>query len=372
VSKKRTFYLTILGNSKRFQNPGIRPGKLPGLLLLVVLAAATHYLCKTPETPGAADIITIQGKTMGTYFLVKIVRREESGYLKSVEQKEIKNRITGILATVNHQMSTFQADSEISRFNKSRGTDWIPVSTDTALVISESLRISRLSRGAFDITVGPLIELWGFGRRRSEQEIPGREAISKAKKRTGYQKLTVRREPAAIRKSEPELSCNLSAIAKGFGVDRIADYFNDNKIRHYLVDIGGEIRVRGYNQSGHRWTIGIAAPRDRVGIQKTISLVDQSIATSGDYRNYYEKNGVRYSHTINPRTGKPVSHSLASVSILHESCMLADAFATAISVLGPEKGYKFALRHKLPVYLIIRKGDHFIEKMSESFRKRVN
>lgn len=339
------------------------------LLVSIILISTPQYFCNNRSTPSEYKSINIQGKTMGTYYLVKIIQRDESKYLRSVDHGALEVHISAILQRVNQQMSTFQADSEISLFNRSRSTDWFSVSADTARVMGESIRVSRESEGAFDITVSPLIELWGFGTRRIVHQIPGLEAIEDAKGKIGYQKLAVRTNPPAIRKTMAEVTCNLSAIAKGFGVDQVAEFFDLNRIGHYLIDIGGEIRVKGYNPAGHRWTIGIAAPSDRIGVQKKISLADQSIATSGDYRNYYKKDGIRYSHTINPRTGKPISHSLASVSVIHDSCMTADAFATAINVLGPDRGYELALKHELPVLLIIRKDDRFIEKMSPSFKK---
>ncbi len=305
---------------------------------------------------------------MGTYYIVKIVRKDEPVFLKSITSQNLKKNINQILIKINQQMSAFQSNSEISLFNTSRTTGWFSVSKNTAAIIKESLRISRISQGAFDVTIGPLIELWGFGKTRTGK-IPSAEEIITARQKTGYKKLIAKSDPPSIKKNDPDLSCNLSAIAKGFGVDRIAQYFDFNKIRHYLIEIGGEIRVKGFNQSGLKWTIGITAPQDLKGIHKKIFLHNQSIATSGDYRNYYKIKGIRYSHTINPLTGRPVTHNLASVSVIHDSCMTADAFATAINVLGPEEGYQLALKHELPVLLIIRKGNNFIERMSLTFKK---
>jgi len=305
---------------------------------------------------------------MGTYYMVKIVRRDESNYLKSLDSRNLKKNINQILKKINRQMSTFQSDSEVSLFNASRTTGWFPVSKETAAVIQESLRISQISQGAFDVTISPLIELWGFGK-NSSRKIPSPTAIRTAKQKTGFKKLLVRLAPPSLKKLDPGLSCNLSAIAKGFGVDSIAQYLDLNKIKHYLIDIGGEIRVEGYNPSGLKWAIGIAAPKDPKGVHKKIFLHNQSIATSGDYRNYYISSGVRYSHTINPLTGRPITHYISSVSVIHDSCMTADALATAINVLGPEKGLQLARKQNLPVLLILRKGNNFIERMSPSFKK---
>ncbi len=306
------------------------------------------------------------GQTMGTFFSVKIVKQEnfeENDYVK-IDQ-EIDKR----LRYVNQLMSTYIDSSEISRFNQYADTNWFAVSPEVARVVHYALEVSRISEGAFDITVGPLVNLWGFGPEKRPSLIPDEKEIKERKSKVGYEKLAVRISPAALQKKIPDLYCDLSAIAKGYGVDVIADFLDSMQVKSYLIEIGGEIRTRGRNHLGKLWRIGISTPSEKMGIQKVIQLNNEAVATSGDYLNYFEVNGVRYSHTIDPRTGRPITHKLASVTVVHQSCMMADALATAIDVMGPEKGLEFAKKQKLPVFLIVKGENGFIEKMTPEFKK---
>lgn len=314
----------------------------------------------------------IHGSTMGTTYMVKIIKPNQEKFSPADERiKRITADIENLLKKVNEQMSTWIADSEISRFNRYKESQWFEVSSDTALVIAEALRVSKESGGAFDITVGPLINLWGFGPDGTVKQIPGEEQIKKVMEEIGYQKLFVRLSSPAIKKDEPGIYCDLSAIAKGFGVDQVAEYLDSQGFSHYLVEIGGEVRAKGLNHKNQIWRVAIASPDAHGGspYQKIIRLKDTSMATSGDYFNYFEKDGVRYSHTIDPNTGKPITHKLASVTVIHESCMTADAMATAINVLGPEKGYQLAIKENLAVFMIVRGKKGFLENMTSSFEE---
>ncbi|MCP5046639.1 MAG: FAD:protein FMN transferase, partial [bacterium] len=199
--------------------------------------------------------------------------------------------------------------------------------------------------------------------------VPDEEQIKEAIGKTGYKKLSVRLSPPAVRKQDPVIYCDFSAVAKGFGVDKVAGYLDVKGYTDYLVEIGGEVRARGVNHKGQSWRIGIETPDGTRSLQKILPLKDVSLATSGDYHNYFEKDGVRYSHTIDPTTGKPVTHKLASVSVIHRSCMVADAMATAIDVMGPEKGYRLAVKENLPVFMIVRQNNTFVEKKTPRFRE---
>ena len=303
---------------------------------------------------------------MGTGYEAKIV----STVAMSEEQYlEIKNGIDSLLGVINQQMSIYIDSSEISRFNCYEKTDWFPVSTETAEVIKQSLKVSEKSDGAFEITVGPLVNLWGFGPEKRNANMPNTDSVIQVMRSTVYRKISARLSPASVKKKAPDVYCDLAAIAKGHGVDRIAEYLEFNGIPDYLVEIGGEIRARGRNQRDSVWQTGIATPENESGIQIVVPLSNASMATSGDYRLYFERKGIRYSHIINPRTGKPITHKLASVTVIHTSCAYADAMATAIIVLGPEDGYNFALRENLPVFLIIREKDYFVEKITPAFKK---
>lgn len=334
------------------------------------------FNCGHRKQTATTGLIEIPGFTMGTTYRVKVV---DSNRWKANDTDKIgKSLSAGIaerLDAVNRRMSMWREDSEISRFNRSRETGWFEISADTARVIAEALETSKKSNGAFDITVGPLVNLWGFGPAKEKREIPGEAQIKEAMAKTGYRKLTVRLSPPAVKKEDSEIYCDLSAIAKGFGVDKVAEYLETQGFTDYLVEIGGEVRARGINHEGTPWRVAIASPSPNdgsSGYQKVLFLQDAAMATSGDYHNYFEKDGVRYSHTIDPGTGRPITHKLASVTVVHTSCMTADALATAIDVLGPGKGYELALKEDLPVFLVIREKDGFVEKMTPRFQALAN
>jgi thiamine biosynthesis lipoprotein len=304
----------------------------------------------------------MNGQTMGTTYSIKIVRQ----HAKTKELK-IQFRIDSVLIDINKKMSTYLDDSELTKFNNSKDTNWIKVSQDLVIVISQALEVSEASGGFYDITVGPLVNLWGFGPVFKNKKIPSPDEIEERKKSIGYHNILVDVENSKIKKKKKNIYCDLSSIAKGYGVDKVAMLLEKVGIKNYMVEIGGEVKTKGKNAKNEKWRIGIATPTN-VGLQNIVNLSNYSMATSGDYLNYFEENGVRYSHTINPKTGKPITHKLASVSVIHDECSYADAFATAIDVMGPEKGYKFALQRNLPIFMIVRENNSFVEKMTPQFK----
>ena len=306
--------------------------------------------------------VTITGETMGTTYTVKV-----SGWPKDRNIADVKAEIKKRLATVNDQMSTWQKDSEISRFNQSRSTDEFTVSPATVTVVQEAARISILSDGAFDVTVGPLVNLWSFGPENRPKKIPTDAEIAQRMQTTGNRHLRFQAKPPALWKTIPELTVDLSAIAKGHGVDVIAGYLESLRVGGYMVEIGGEVRCKGTKADGSPWTIGIQSPDGNKKPARVVRLKNQAMATSGDYRNYFEHDGQRYSHTIDPRTGKPVTHKLVSVSVIAETCKAADAWATALMVLGPEAGYNLAKKQKLAVLMIVRDGKKFVIRTTPGF-----
>jgi len=316
--------------------------------------------CTNEKT--SKDLLSLQGETMGTTYVVKVVRNSDT-----INYESIKQQIDILLGKLNNHLSTYIKDSELSLFNNYRETDWFAVSEDLAVVMAEAKRVGELSGGVFDITIGPLVNLWGFGPELRPMKIPSAEEISHRKSVTGLEKLEIRLEPPAIKKAIPELYCDLSAIAKGFGVDRVAEYLDSIGCRNFLVEIGGEVRTKGNNHQGKKWVIGIATPDDNPDIRKVLEISNLSLATSGDYRNYFEQDGLRYSHTIDPRTGRPIIHKSLSVTVIHESCMTADGLATAITVMGPEKGFDFALDNNIGLLIIEKDGENFIEKKTPDF-----
>ena len=306
---------------------------------------------------------SISGSTMGTTYSIKFVDIDGSADLPVIQEN-----VDTILAKVNRQMSTYIKTSEISLFNSFKDTTWFKVSHDFAVVLKESIEIYKQTDGYYDITIGPLVNLWGFGPDFTSNVIPKSDLIKKARKLVGAFNIKVDTTNNLIKKRIPDLYCDLSSIAKGFGVDKVGIYLDNIKINNYMVEIGGEVRAKGLNENNEKWRIGISTPLSD-GLQKIISISNISVATSGDYLNYFEKEGVRYSHLIDSKTGKPIKHNLASVTVLNKNCSSADALATAINVMGPTIGYNFALDKKLPIFMIVRVGNDFVEKMTPEFEK---
>ncbi len=302
----------------------------------------------------------LQGHTMGTQYHIRVPFTVENKiHNKIISQQQLQREIDALLVSINQEMSTYLVNSSISLFNQSQTTDWFPVSTRFLEVVKTAQRISHSSQGAFDITVMPLVNLWGFGRSK-KHSFPSQQQIDSALDKTGYQFLQIQSSPPAIRKQKMHLSIDLSAIAKGYAVDAVALLLQKHQFQHFLIEIGGEIRAQGQNKQHQPWRIAIEKPTTLYrSVQQGLKLNNSAIATSGDYRNYYEKDGKRYSHTINPKTGKPITHKLASVTVLNKSSMIADAQATAIMVLGVEKGKLYAQQENLQVYMIFRDKGKF-------------
>jgi len=302
---------------------------------------------------------------MGTTYTVKIVRPRAG----IPENDALHKAIEAELDTVDRAMSTYRDDSELSRFNASTSTDWFEVSPETAEVVALALRIGRASGGAYDVTVEPLVRLWNFGAHPSAADaVPSDEAIEKAMKLVGQEHLAVRFDPPALKKDLPGLRVDLSSIAKGDAVDRVAQLLDAGGCENYMVEVGGEVRARGHNASGRPWQIAIERPGDGPKqVYRVVPLAGRAMATSGDYRNYFERDGRRYSHLIDPRTGRPITHRLASATVLADDCAEADAWATALLILGPESGMKLAEQEGITTDFLIREGDTFVEWRSSTF-----
>ncbi|NQU21228.1 MAG: FAD:protein FMN transferase [Candidatus Nealsonbacteria bacterium] len=337
------------------------------------LALCLALLCAASAN-AAAPPTTFTGDTMGTRYTIKVVDLPGDAARQTVED-EIRQE----LQQIDGLMSTYRPDSELSNFNRfDRTGEWFDVSPQTAAVLEEALTVGRLTDGAFDVTVGPLVNLWNFGPDVAvPQKVPTPEQIESAAARVGFENVEVRTDPPAVRKKLPGLTIDLSGVAKGFAVDRVAEYLAGRGAENFLVEIGGEVRAAGHNHRGVSWRIGVESPVVGIrAVEKTVALKNLAMATSGDYRNYFEADGVRYSHIIDPRTGRPVTHRLASVTVLDASCTRADALATALMVLGPQEGYELAVREKLAVLMIVRtvtgsNDDGFVEKTTPAFDKAV-
>lgn len=287
---------------------------------------------------------------------------------KSAEQ--LQQELDKVLAHTNQILGTWNPNSEISQFNQNTSTDWIPVSKELAEVVTTTLRLSQESQGLYDVTVAPLLKLWGFKHGDPAQgAIPTAAEIEAAKAKMGYQKLQVRLDPPALRKTQADLHVELASIADGYATDQAGEYLESLGIRDYMVEVAGEVRTRGSSPRGDAWRIAIEKPVEigRV-VQQGIGLHNVGLATSGDYRNFFVAEGKRYSHTMNPLLGTPVQHRLASVSVLAETGLLADAYATLLMVLGDEQGRKFAEEHKLAAYFIWRTETGFDSYATPTFQ----
>lgn len=332
------------------------------LLLIALVIAGWWYSSRVREQTA----IFFSGPTMGTTYTVKTAQVP-----KGVTREALQAGVEGILAQINRQMSTYDSQSELSRFNQNPSTDWVAVSPELLAVIQEALRVSALTRGAFDVTVGPLVDLWGFGPQpKNDAALPSEQAIQEVLARVGYRRIETRTDPPAIKKERADMTIDLNAIAQGYAADRVAGYLESLGIGNYLVDTGGELRVRGHNAEGALWRIAIEEPSpDRRAIERIIRLTDQGIATSGSYRNFFEKDGQRYSHEIDPQAGRPIRHNLVSVTVVHPSAAFADAVSTALMVLGSERGFKLAEEQGLAAFFIESTPAGFQEKSTAAFQQ---
>ena len=286
----------------------------PLLAVPALLAALLAAACGGPDR--GPHLYTFQGSTMGTTFMVKVVTET----LGEERQAEVLELIEAELDEVDTKMSHYLEDSELSRFNRSHDTSPFTVSEETLEVFRHAQELARLSGGAFDVTVGPLVDAWGFGPEERviepSEPIEPRpdEVISRLIAHVGYTKIELDLEHSTIRKTDPSVACDLSAIAKGYGVDQVSEALRREGFGDHLVEVGGEVRAAGLNDAGHPWRIAIEQPGSGSTVPgRIVPLSNLAMATSGDYRNYYEVGGVRFSHTIDPRTGYPVSQSRARV-----------------------------------------------------------
>ena len=330
--------------------------------LVIALAFATVAGCADRDRNSEP----LRGPTMGTQYQVQTACRSRPS--------DLAVAITVLLDDIETQMSTYRSGSLLSRLNRAPSGEWFDVTSELLDVLEPAQTLSELSGGAFDITVGPLVNLWGFGPVDAPDAIPSPSDITAARNRVGYRYLELRR-PAQVRKQR-ELYIDLSAIAKGYAVDRMAELLLGHGCESFLVEIGGEVRVHGRKAGGAAWRIGVESPDpDALGDVLRVVQTEQAggvaMATSGDYRNFLELDGQRYSHTIDPRTGAPVTHRLASVTVLHSSTLWADGFATLLNVMGPTEGFELAEREHLAALFVERTDTGFVERATSDFARYV-
>lgn len=351
--------------------PSIMTRSLIRLLLGLMISLSLLTACgkKSKQT------IVLQGETMGTTYTVKYL---SDGIDSLPSAPEVQTQLDNILKEVNRQMSTYQPDSEISRFNQLRQTQQaMPISVDFAIVTAEAIRLNQLTQGALDVTVGPLVNLWGFGPDKQLTYQPTPDEIEQASKQVGIEKIILNQQDNqyTLAKTQPEVYLDLSSIAKGFGVDKVAKHLETLGIHDYLVEIGGELRGKGHNAQQAAWRVGIEQPNMVQGgaTQIVIPLQNKALATSGDYRIFrVDANGKRQSHIINPIEKKPISHQLASISVVADSAMTADGLSTGLFVLGEEKALQLAEQHHLAVFLIIQSDNGYRTEMSSAFKQLIH
>lgn len=302
----------------------------------------------------------LSGKTMGTTYNVKFVTDP------NIDSVELHNEIEQKLISVNQLMSTYIPDSELSVINQSPANTPVQISAETRLVLDEALRLGELTDGALNVTLGPLVNLWGFGPEKRPEVIPSDAEIALAMQSVGLEHIVLQGQQ--ISKKIDDLYIDLSPIAKGYGVDALAELLESHGITDYLVEIGGEMRLSGIKSTGQEWRVAIEKPLStQRAIQRIIAIGDNAIATSGDYRNYYEEDGIRYSHLIDPKTGYPIQHNLVSVTVIHPSSMTADGMATALSIVGTQAAMEIAERDNIAVLLVSKEGEEFVEYQSPAF-----
>ncbi len=337
------------------------------LALVFVLGNLTGLLLPAWQAKLNADItVDFFGRTMGTTYTVKA-----SWGTRTVSQEQVDR----VLEKINQQMSTYLPDSELSRFNAAPTLEWFAVSPETAFVTSEALRFHKETAGTLDVTVGPLVKLWDFGPGRhaigAVLEAPIADALAEAQTKVGGQHLEVRREPPALRKSIAKLEVDLSSIAKGYAVDAVAELLESSGYEGYMIEIGGEVRTRGTRADGKLWRIGIESPAAKKRkIQRVIALDNQALATSGDYRNFRTFHGKKVSHIIKPSSGRPLPFRGWSVTLLADTCLEADALATALLVMGEELGYDWCVEHDVAALFLIREDDQVREVATPQFQAR--
>jgi thiamine biosynthesis lipoprotein len=335
---------------------------------LAILAVSTAAVASSAE----AEPLTFRGPTMGTTYHVRFVPPDAD----PINPQQLQRDVEAFLADIDRQMSTYRDDSELSRFNRAAAGEWFAVSRATTETVAAAQEISRKTNGALDVTVGPLVRLWHFGpektsKTRTRFELPSDAALLSARKLVGYEKLEVRDDPAALRKLAEGLEIDLSSIAPGYAVDQIAKLFQQQGLKDFIVEIGGEIRAAGRRDDGKPWRVAIERPMlKRREMYAALALDDAAISTAGDYRKFFEHNGKHYSHIIDPDTGRPVEHALASVTVCADTCLDADGWDTALLVMGPERGFDYAEQHDIAALFIMRGKTSYSARITSAWKTR--
>ena len=338
-------------------------------LALLAGSAVTAWMLFWPTPPAPQPpVAQLVGSTMGCSWSVRLGKP-----LDARTADVLRQNVQATLDRIDYQMSTWKPDSDLSRFNAYRGADWFEVDSALVTVVDCASAVSRQTDGAFDVTVGPVVNLWGFGppppATVPSDRVPATRYIDEALSHVGYEKVRTRPDKPALRKTDPLVYVDLSGIAKGFAVDQVAEQLLAAGVSDFLVDVGGEARAAGVSGRGEPWRVGVQAPvPDSHQPLRGVFLDNRAMATSGDYQNFFDAGGKRFNHEIDPRTGRPTDNALASVSVADSSCARADALATALMVLGPDAGYALATRRDWAAMFVIRTGGGFELRFTPAFK----
>lgn len=323
---------------------------------VIVVALSTALTgCLFPD-----KLESFGGPTMGSTYSVKYVAGDAA-----VSKAQLQSETELILAEIDRQMSTYRADSDIEKFNALPAGACMNMPQGVLELIRAGHQLSNESAGALDLTVEPLLNLWGFGPKSTAERVPSAEEITKARENMGHQHLRIEGERLC---KDAAVQVDFNSIAAGYAVDRVAASLEASGIDRYLVEITGELKALGRKPDGSPWRIAIEAPHDNERVaQRILELDGFAVSTSGDYRNYFERDGKRYSHTLDPQSGAPIDHHLAAVTVVDSSTLRADGLSTVLMVLGPERGLAYAAERKIAAFFVIREGHEFITKSTEVF-----
>jgi thiamine biosynthesis lipoprotein len=332
-------------------------------LLQGACLVSTLVLALSGCDSNAERVEVLSGPTMGSTYTIKYVFNASTPAADAVGVE-----VQSILDEVDRQMSTYRLDSDIARFNQSPANTCLPMPQPVLDLAQYGYELSRSSDGAFDLTLGPLLNLWGFGPQARAKHVPSAADIAKAKTQIGYQHVRVVGNQLC---KDADVQVEFNSIAAGYTVDRISERFTELNIDSYMIEVTGELIAKGRKPDGSPWRIALEQPLgdgQRV-IQRVLEIDGYGINTSGDYRNYFEENGVRFSHTIDPQVGAPINHRLASVTVVDPSALHADGLGTVLLVLGPERGLAFAEERKIAAFFVMRDGEGFATQVSSEFSR---
>ena len=340
-----------------------RRGALRGLLVVAGVVTAT-FITLLPTSEGEKPAAhEIKGRSMGTTYSVRVAEAVDSAALSRVSEAVQRE-----FDSVEQLMSTYDPATELSRFNRFRSTDPFSVAAPTLAVFLVARDVSETTNGAFDVTVAPLVAAWGFGATDQAPAAPEPDQLAAHLQRVDWHLIHIDSESMQLKKGNPEATCDLSGVAKGYAVDKAAEALLHLGHANFLIELGGDMRAHGHRLDGAPWRIAIERPEPgKRTVHRVVEIRSLALATSGDYRNYYESEGRRLSHLIDPRSGRPIENGIASVSVLHRSAAYADALATGLSVLGPAEGHRVAEQRGLAAYFLIRDNGRFRERMTTAF-----